>query len=248
MNDPVSCSVEIEYIGDGTAVQNSAVYEHVSLPQDTLAIILETDNGKMTAAQIVFADEAGELGAIPAAGETVTASATIENNTSRDGGAVFWVGMFAGNRMVGVKTVEVTVPAGESVPVEAQLTVPAGTNTIQAGIWDSLSGLRPYIPSAVFPAENAAVREIRIGQETLAGFDPAVTEYTYYLHRLDTRVPYVSAVMENSLHTAAVTQAAAVGESATVQAGDKTYTITFVSEPLPVLSGINIGGTALERL
>lgn len=246
MNDPVSCSVEIEHIGDGTAVQNSAVYEHVSLPQDTLAIIPETDNGKMTAAQIVFADEAGGLEAIPAVGETVTASATIENNTSRDGGAVFWVGMFAGNRMVGVKTVEVTVPAGESVPVEAQLTVPAGTNTIQAGIWDSLSGLRPYIPSAVFPAENAAVREIRIGQETLAGFDPAVTEYTYYLHRLDTRVPYVSAVMENSLHTAAVTQAAAVGESATVQAGDKTYTITFVSEPLPVLSGINIGGTALS--
>ncbi len=247
MNKPVSCSVEIEYIGEGTAVQNSAVYEHISLPQGTLAIMPETNNGEIAAAQIVFSDEAGELEAIPAVGKTVKASATIENHTARDCKAVFWLGMFAGERMVGVKTVETSVSAGESVPVEVQLAVPAGTDSIQAGIWDSLTGLRPYIPSAVFPAEDAAIKEIRIGQEPLAEFDPSVTTYTYYVHQRDTRVPYVSAVMANSRYAAEVTQAAATGESATVKAGDTTYTITFVNEPIPVLSGIKVGGTELEN-
>lgn len=246
LNKPVQCNVVIEYAGEGSVVQNSAVYEKFSLPQDTLSIIPSTNNGGISIARIAFSDANGVISEIPAAGGSVRAMASVVNNTAQDKEAILWVGMYQGDRLLNVKTVYASIPSGASVPMELSIPVAAGTDSIRAGVWDSLLNINPYVPSAVFPADENTVGQIWVGKEKLPGFSPEIMEYTYYLHKLDTRMPYVSAMMTNSFASAEVTQASTVGSVATVKAGGKTYTIRFINEPLPVLSALTVGGKGLD--
>ena len=94
----------IEYAGEGTVVQNSAVYEKFSLPQDTLSILPSTNNGGVSVARIAFSDANGVISEIPAAGSSVKALASVVNNTAQDKEAILWVGMYQGDRLLNVKT------------------------------------------------------------------------------------------------------------------------------------------------
>lgn len=245
-NTPPQSLVSIEAAGSGTVVQNSSKYEHFSLPEGTLAIVPKTHNSGVSIARISFSDTNGALTKMPASGTLVTAAASVVNNTAETKKVTLWAGMYQNDRLLGIKTVQATLTPGMSAPLQVDITTPAGANNIRAGVWDALASMKPYIPAAVFPAGDAAVKGISIGWEKLDGFDPAVLEYTCYLHPYDTRVPFVSAVAANSQDALQVTQAASIGGSAKVAAGDKVYTITFLQDPTPVLSGITVGGTALE--
>lgn len=111
----------------------------------------------------------------------------------------------------------------------------------------------------VAPSESTMLQDLRVGSETIKGFDPLVTQYTYYVPYEATKLPSVTWNSGNDQQNITYENSALVqGEGATAQvkvlAGDGMtrgiYIINFVQYPplkdLLSVSDIKLNGETIK--
>lgn len=103
---------------------------------------------------------------------------------------------------------------------------------------------KTYTIHYTFASEmDAALSDLRLNDETVNGFDPAVTDYSVVI--IGTEIPTVSATPRNSEATVEITQPTAENPVATVQVTDRdssrTYTVNITMvEPNADLSDLRL--------
>lgn len=111
---------------------------------------------------------------------------------------------------------------------------------------------KTYIIHYTFASEmDAALNDLRLNDETVNGFDPAVIDYSVVI--IDTVIPTVTATPRNSEATVEITQPTAENPVATVQVTDRdssrTYTVNITMvEPNADLSDLRVEGYGPEYL
>lgn len=109
---------------------------------------------------------------------------------------------------------------------------------------------KTYIIHYTFASEmDAALNDLRLNDETVNGFDPAVIDYSVVI--IDTVIPTVTATPRNSEATVEITQPTAENPVATVQVTDRdssrTYTVNITMvEPNADLSDLRFNGVTVE--
>lgn len=249
-NKPSKHSVLIEVSSKEAQSVAKTVRTDYELAQSVLRIVPESMPKGVSAQKVVFSDASGNvLTEVPTAPNTdVTVRMTVANNTDKVSTPVVWAASYKEATVNSIATKRVELAAGETKTVELKINTKLGSDDMRVGAWKSYAEMSPYSSTASLSeqTQEQGIKAIYVNGSKLEEFDESVYSYTYYVHKLQSAVPYVNAVAKNSAATISVVQASKVGESATVTAGDKTYTIKFVNEPLPVLEDIKIDGVTID--
>lgn len=127
----------------------------------------------------------------------------------------------------------------------ATVTQPTETNPTATVVVTHGDQTKTYTIHYTFASEmDAALSDLRLNDETVNGFDPAVTDYSVVI--IGTEIPTVSATPRNPDANVEITQPTAENPVATVQVTDRdssrTYTVNItLVEPNADLSDLRIG-------
>ena len=243
---PGTHTVKIEKSSDTSAVEELNIkYADYMLPQDTLSVQKQSSAPGISVDKLKFTDENGvELSTLPTEG-TVNVTAAVTNNTADKISSVLWSGVYENETLSSASiTAASEVEAGKSKTLSGTIQVSANANLIKGGLWESLDNLKPYLPSGAYPSDETGIEKVFVNNKELA-FSENTTEYVYWLENKETTMPFVSVVPKNLNADIKITQAGN-SDTATIKAGDRTYTITFKNEGSSHLTGIKIDGTALD--
>ena len=244
---PVESNVEISLSSDQSDVELPA-YDYIDyqLPQDTVIIIPENKAPGITVDRVVFKDDEGnELTSLPQSG-TVTATATVRNNTLEDVEAVVWVASYADIALDSTEfSQKVILAPNEEKEVSASITLNTASTLLKAGVWNPEDGITPLMASATFPAEEVTVKAVYVGDKEL-NFNPEVTNYNYVVSLEEVSAPIVDVVTDHIGADIELKQATSLKDSATFKVNGKKYSVSFkVSRPY--VNAIKVNGVKIEN-
>lgn len=248
-NKPTKHTVTIEASDDEPRSVAKSVYVDYELDQSVLRITPKTMPKGISAQKVTFADARGVLTAVPSAPDKeVTVRVTVANNTDEVSAPVVWAASYKNETVNSISTKRVELAVGETKTVELKINTKLGSDDMRAGAWKSYEEMNPYASAASLAQQTReqGIKAVYVNGSKFEDFDENVYNYTYYVHKLQSAVPYVNVEAKNSAASISVEQAEAIGNSAQISAGGKTYTIKFVNEPLPIIEGIKIDGVPLK--
>lgn len=244
---PVESNVEISLSSDQSDVELPAYkYIDYELPQDTVIIIPEDKAPGITVDRVVFEDGNGnELTSLPQPG-SVTATATVRNNTLKTTEAVLWVASYTENALDKTMFSEKSVLApDEAKEISVTVDVTTASARLKAGVWNPEDKITPLTPSASFPAEEVTVKAVYVGDKKL-DFNPEVTNYNYVVSMEEVTVPKVDVVTDNIGANIELKQATSLKDSATFKVNGKRYSVSFKLSR-PYVNAIKVNGVKLEN-
>ena len=244
---PVDSNVEIVLSQDQTEVEPPCYwYINYELPQDTVTIIPENKAPGITVDRVVFKDGNGnELVSLPQSG-TVTATATVRNNTLKSTEAVIWVASYTKDALDNTLFSEKKILA-PNAEMEISVTIDVTTESakLKAGVWNPDGKISPLMASATFPAEDVNIKAIYVGDKKLE-FNPETTNYNYVVSMEEKSVPVVDIVTDNIGANLELKQATSLKDSATFKVNGQKYSISFkISDPH--LKSIKVDGVEIEN-
>ena len=244
---PVESNVEIVLSQDQTNIE-VPYYKYINyeLPQDTVTIIPENKAPGITVDRVVFEDGDGnELTSLPQS-STVTATATIRNNTLESAEAVLWVASYTEDVLDNTMFSESEVLApNEEKEISVTVNVTTASAKLKAGVWNPEDGITPLMASATFPAEEVIVKALYVGDKEIE-FNPETTNYNYVVSMEEKAIPVVNVVTNNIGANLELKQATSLKDSATFNVNGKKYSVSFkVSDPH--LKSIKVNGVEIDN-